>query len=171
MMEKKNFRSITAKIKKECLSFGYGKITFDKDKEDLWIDNYENTLSASIHVDAIKIDYDVITLCEDNHNIITFDHVYSIDRQIQIYETIYDHQDQLRYYELDWDNIFKALKVQGEEGYYYWRVLSTDEAKHVWHNGKGEIFQVYDDGTEGMIEDEERLNECINNGFTIGISL
>ena len=171
MKEKKDFRLITARIKEECLSFGYGKITFDKDKEDLWIDDYENSLSASIHVDAIKIDYDVITLCEDNHDIITFDHVFSIDRQIQIYNTIYDHQDQLRNYELDWDNIFEALRVQGEEGYFYWRILTPEEARHIWFNGYGEICQIYDDGAEGVIEDITRLDDCIRNGYPIGISL
>jgi len=55
MKEKIDFKIITAKIKKECLSFGYGIITFDKDKEDLWIDDYENSLGVSIHVDAIKM--------------------------------------------------------------------------------------------------------------------
>ena len=171
MKEKKDFRSITSRIKEECLSYGYGIIKFDKDKEDLWIDDYENTLSASIHVDAIKIDYDVITLCEDNHDIITFDHVYNIDRQIQIYETIYEHQDQLRFYELDWNNYFKALRVHGEKGYYYWRILSPEEARHIWYNGHGDICQLYDDGTEGMIEDDIRLNDCIRNGYPIGISI
>lgn len=171
MKEKKDFRSITAKIKEECLCFGYGKITFDKDKEDLWIDDYENSLGVSIHVDAIMIDYDVITLCEDNQSVLPFNHVYCIDRQIQIYETIYKYQDQLRYYELDWDNNFKALRVQGEEGYYYWRVLTPEEARHIWFNGQGDLCQIHDDGTEGMIEDITRLNDCICNGFPIGISL
>ena len=171
MKEKKNFRSIKAKIKKECLSFGYGKITFDKNKQNLWIDDYENKLSASVHVDAIKIDYDVITLCEDNHDVITFDHVHNIDRQIQIYETIYDHQDQLHYYELDWSNYFKALRVTGEEGHYFWRILTPEEARHIWFNGKCEMFQLYDDGTEGCIDDLDRLNECIRYSFPIGVSL
>ena len=171
MVAKKDFRSITSKIKEACLSFGYGKISFDKDEEDLWIDDYENSLGVSVHVDAIKIDYDVITLCEDNQSVLTFDHVNSIDRQIQIYEAIYDYQDQLCFYELDWDNYFKALRVTGEEGEFYWRILSPDEARHVWYNGKGDLCQIYDDGTEGMIEDDIRLNECIRNGYPIGISL
>ena len=47
MKEKRNFKDITRHIKKECLSFGYGTIQFDKDKEDLWVDDYENALSAS----------------------------------------------------------------------------------------------------------------------------
>lgn len=171
MKEKRNFKNITRQIKKECLSFGYGSIRFDKDKEDLWIDDYENSLSASIHVDAIKIDFDTITLCEDNQNVLTFDHVYSIDRQIQIYETIYGHQDQLHYYELDWDNYFKALRVTEENKSYYWRVLTPDEARHILYNGKCELFVVYDDGTEGMIDDEDQLSDYIRRGFTIGISL
>ena len=44
-MERKDFRSITAKIKTECLYFGYGKITLDKDEENLRIDNHENSLA------------------------------------------------------------------------------------------------------------------------------
>ena len=79
MKEKKDFRSIiTTRIKNECLKFGYGRISINKE-EDLWIDDYENYLSVSIHVDAIMIDFNVITLCEDNQSILTFDHVYSID--------------------------------------------------------------------------------------------
>lgn len=170
-MERKDFRSITAKIKTECLYFGYGKITLDKDEENLRINNHENSLSVSIHVDTIKIDYDTIMLCENNQCLLTFDHVNSIDLQIEIYETIYRHQDQLRYYELDWDNYFKALRVHGEEGNYYWRILSQEEARHIFYNGHGDICQIYDDGTEGMIEDNIQLNDCIRNGYPIGIPI
>lgn len=171
MNNKIEFRNITEKIKEECLCFGYGTIRFDKEAEGLCINSNENILSICTKVDTIKIDCDVIMLCEDNQNMLTFDQVCSIDRQIQIYETIYKHQDQLRFYELDWNNCFNALRVTGEDGQYYWRILSPDEAKHVYYNGKRELFQIYDDGTEGMIDDEERLNECINNGYSIGISL
>ena len=113
----------------------------------------------------------MITLCEDNQSVLTFNHVNSIDRQIQIYETIFKHQEQLRFYELDWGNYFKALRVQGEEGTYLWRILTPEEARHIWFNGHGDLFQIYDDGTEGMIEDDSRLNECTRNGYPIGISL
>lgn len=167
MKEKKDFRLITVKIKEECLSFGYGKITFDKDKEDLWIDDYENELSASVHVDAIKIDYDVITLCEDNHDVITFDHVYNIDRQIQIYETIYEHHEQLSFYELDWNHSFEAIRVTSDDGHFVWRILTSEEARHLWYNGCAELCELYDDGTESMIEDDTRFEECIDNGYTI----
>lgn len=167
MKEKKDFRSITGEIKKACLSFGYGKITFDKDKEDLWIDDYENSLGVSIHVDAIKIDYDVITLCEDNQNVLTYDHVNSIDRQIQIYETIYDYQEQLCYYELDWDHSFEAIRVTGDDGHFVWRILRPDEARHIWYNGYDELCELYDDGAEAMIEEDSRLEECVKNGDTI----
>ena len=169
MKEKKNFRSITAKIKKECLSFGYGKITFDKDKEDLWIDDYENELSASVHADAIKIDCNVITICEDNHDVITFDHVYNIDRQIQIYETIYDHKDQLHYYEVDWGHSFEAIRVTGDDGNFVWRILTPEEARHIWYNGCDELCELYDDGAEGVIENDSHLEECVNNGDIIVI--
>ena len=67
--------------------------------------------------------------------------------------------------------IIRRRLCQLEEGKYYWRILSPDEARHVWYNGKGDLCQIYDDGTEGMIEDDIRLNECIRNGDYIGISL
>ena len=167
----KKFKNITRQIKEECLSFGYGTIQIDTKVDDLWIDDYENSLSISIHVDVIKINFNEIVLCEDNLCMLTFDHVHSIDRQIQIYETIYNYQKQLKFYELDWSQYFKALRVTNEKTHYYWRILTSDEARHIWYNGKGELFQVYDDGTEGAIDDEDRLYDCIHNGFTIGISL
>lgn len=172
MEAKKDFKKITQKIKDEILSLGYGHIKLDKDAENLWIDDYENYLSTSIHVDAIKINYDVITLCEDGKDILTFDHIYSIDRQIQIYETIYEHKDQLSYYQLDWSDYFKALAVEDENGRFIWRILTPNEARHLWYNGKGgELCELYDDGSEGMIEDDERLNRCIKEGSDIGISV
>ena len=167
MKEKRNFKDITRQIKEECLSFGYGTIRFDKDKENLWVDDYENTLSASIYVDAIKIEFDTIMLCENNRNIRTFDHVNSIDRQIQIYETIYNHQDQLHYYELDWDHSFKAIRVTGDDGHFVWRILTPEEARHLWYNGYGELCELYNDGAERMIEDDYRLEECVKNGDII----
>ena len=171
MEGKKDFKAITQEIKKECLSFGCGWIRFDKDKEDLWIDDYENYLSASVHVESISIDFDVITLYEDSHDVLTFDQVYSIDRQIHIYETIYDHKDQLHYFELNWDNYFKAKQVRDEYSTYVWRILTNDEARHLWHNGKHEMFQLYDNGTKGYIDTLEKLNDCIDNGCDIGVQV
>ncbi len=172
MKEKKKFKIITHDIKKECLSFGYGYIKLEKDKDDLWIDDYENYLYASVHADAITIDYDVITICEDGQSIITFDDVYSIDRQIQIYETIFDNQDQLHFYELDWNHYFKAMRVKSEEGLFVWRILTSDESRHLWYNGKKcELFRLSSDGTGGIIDEEERLNECLNEGYDIGVAV
>lgn len=158
MKEKKNFKNITLQIKEECLSFGYGTI---KMNNPLWND-----------VDSIKIDYDVISLFKDGVKILTFDDIHSINRQIQIYEIIFEYQDQLRYYQLDWSNYFKALAVEDENGKFIWRILTSDEARHIWYNGQGgELCELYDDGSEGVIEDEERLNRCINEGCDIGISV
>lgn len=170
MEEKRDFKSITRIIKKECLSFGCGWIKFDKDKEDLWIDDYENYLSASVHVDSINIDYNVITLYEDGHDVLTFDYIFSIDRQIQIYDTIYDHQGQLHYFELDWDDYFKALQVKNRSNKCIWRILTKDEALHLWYNSKCDIFQLFNDGTE-CIDNEEHLNDCLKNGFDIGVPI
>ena len=171
METKIDFKKITQEINDEILSLGYGHIKLNKDTENLWIDDYENYLSTSLHVDAVKINYDVISLCEDGKEILTFDHIYSIDRQIQIYETIFAHQDQLRYYQLDWSNYFKALAVEDENGRFIWRILTPDEARHIWYNGKGEICRLYDDNTEGMIDDENTLNDCIKTGTPLAIAV
>ena len=78
----------------------------------------------------------------------------------------------MHYYELNWDNYFKALRVTGDNGdHYVWRILTPEEARHVWYNGHGDICQIHDDGTEGMIEDDIRLKDCIQNDYPIGISL
>ena len=158
MEAKKDFKKITQKIKDEILSLGYGTI---KMNNPLWND-----------ADSIKIDFDDITLFKDGTRILTFDDIHSIDRQIQIYEIIFEHQDQLCYYQLDWSDYFKALAVEDENGRFIWRILTPDEARHLWYNGKGgELCELYDDDSEGMIEDEERLNRCINEGSDIGISV
>ena len=158
MEAKKDFKKITHEIKHEILSLGYGTI---KMNHPLWND-----------VDSINIDFDVISLFKGGSKIITFDDIHSIDRQILIYETIYEHQDQLSYYKIDWSNYFKALAVEDENERFVWRILTPDEARHLWYNGKGgELCELYDDGSEGMIEDEERLNRCIKEGCDIGISV
>lgn len=155
---KKDFKKITQEIKDEILSLGYGTI---KMNNPLWND-----------ADSIKIDFDVISLFKDGTRILTFDDIHSIDRQIQIYEIIFEHQDQLHYYQLDWSDYFKALAVEDENGKFIWRILTPDEARHLWYNGKGgELCELYGDGSEGVIEDEDRLYDCINNGYDIGVSI
>ena len=169
MIPKRDYKSITQQIKKDILALGYGTIKLNKD-DDLWINDYENSLSVLVHVNSISIDFDVITIWEDGQRILTFDQIDSIDSQIRIYETVYNHHDQLRYYKLDWNNYFKALRVEDEDGKSVWRILTSDEVLHLWHNSKGyEICQLYDDGTEGVIEDEDRLYDCLNNGYDVGV--
>ena len=156
MKAKKDFKKITQEIKDEILSLGYGTI---KMNNPLWNE-----------VDSINIDFNVISLIKDGAKILTFDDIHCIDRKIQIYETIYEHQDQLSYYHLDWSDYFKALAVEDENGRFIWRILTSDEVRHIWYNGQGgELCELYDDGSEGMIEDEERLNRCINDCCDIGI--
>ena len=158
MEAKKDFNKISQEIKDEILRLGYGTI---KMNNPLWND-----------VGSIIIDFDVISLFKGGAKILTFDDIHSIDRQIQIYETIYEHQDQLSYYQLDWSDYFKAFAVEDENGKFVWRILTPNEARHLWYNGKGgELCELYDDGSEGMIEDDERLNRCINEGCDIGISV
>ncbi len=164
MEQKRDFKTITIDIKKECLRYGYGLIIFDKDKEDLWIDDYENHLGTCVHADAIKIDKDIITLCEDGKGIVTFDHIHSIDRQIAIYDTIFEHRDQLSFYQLDWNQPFKAQRVTDDDGnHFVWRILTDEEAYHLWYNGTAELCRLHDDGTESMIEDEESFRECLGH--------
>ncbi len=69
------------------------------------------------------------------------------------------------------ENYFKAKRVTNDEGeFYFWRILTPDEARHLWYNGSGcELCQLYDDGTESMIESDEKLKDCIKQNFDIGI--
>lgn len=170
---KKDFRTvlhnIQESIKKECLSFGMGTIKLAKDIDDLWIDDYENYHLISIHVEIIIINYNQIILKEDGFDALQFDAIHSLNRLIDIYDVIYTHQNQLHFYELDWGHYFNALRVKRESKVCIWRILTFEEAKHIWYNGKGEICQLYDDGTERMILDDRHLNKCIEKGDTIGI--
>ena len=169
MDKKKDFRAISEEIKQECLRYGYGKIRIDQDVTKLWIYDYENNRGASIHVDTITIDCDSIILSEKDQNGILFDEINSIDRKIEIYDAIFEEQAQLHLYELP-NTDFMARKVIDEEGCsFFWRIISSDEARHLFYNGRVEIFRLYDDGSEGAIDFKEDLEESIKCGCILGI--
>ncbi len=172
MEQKCEFRTITKDIKRACLLYGCGTIQLDQHADEIWLDDNENELLLPFHVTSITIDLDNIILEEDANSRLTFDQVISIDRQIQIYETIFAERAQLRIYELDWDVPFEASRVENEDGsHYYWRVLSADEARHLFHNGACSLFRLYPDGTEAQIESKEELEESIEEGYLIGCEL
>lgn len=51
---------------------------------------------------------------------------------------------------------------------FVWFVV-TNKAKEVFNSGLFELFVVYDDGSEGLIEDYESLNKALEKGRTIAI--
>ncbi len=174
METKIDFKIITKEIREACLSLGYGQIILKAIDTpiNINISEDENILNVSIYINKIEIEYDVISIAQDNMNVITFDDITSIDKQIAVYETIYDHQEQLQYFELDWDDYFKAKRVMCENGAFIWRILSPDEARHLWYNSKGmELYQLYDDDSESMIESTETLDDCIQNNYDIGVAV
>lgn len=168
-MDKIDFRVISEKIKEACLCFGMGTIKLDKTIDDLWIDDYENNSMISMHVDTITIDYDEITLREDNQSVLSFEDIFSINRQIEIYDVIYEEQAQIHLYELP-DTDFLARKVVDDEGCpFFWRIISNNEARHLFYNGRVEIFRLYDDGSEGVIDSKVDLEDSIKSGYILGI--
>ncbi len=172
METKKDFKIITSEIKDACLSMGYGQINLKDSDTPIIISEVENILNVSIHINKIEIEYDVISISQDDMNVITFDDISSIDKQIAVYETIFEHKNQIRYFELEWDDYFKAKRVMDENGVFIWRILSPDEARHLWYNGTFvELCQLYDDGSETMIECVETLNDCIKNNYDIGVAV
>lgn len=168
-MDKIEFREISKRIKEACLCFGMGTIRLDKTIEDLWIDEYENNSTISMHVDTITIDCDNIILREDNQSVLSFDDIFNINRQIEIYDIIFEERAQLHLYELP-NTDFTARKVVDEEGNpFFWRIISSGEARHLFYNGRLEIFRLYDDGSEGAIDSKEDLEDSIKSGCILGI--
>lgn len=47
--------------------------------------------------------------------------------------------------------------------------VTHSEAIRLWTNGNEQIFRLYHDDSEGLIEDEEALAEAIANGIDLGI--
>ena len=122
-----------------------------------------------MHVDTITIDCDNIILREDNQSVLSFDDIFNINRQIEIYDIIFEERAQLHLYELP-NTDFTARKVVDEEGNpFFWRIISSGEARHLFYNGRLEIFRLYDDGSEGAIDSKEDLEDSIKSGCILGI--
>lgn len=50
-------------------------------------------------------------------------------------------------------------------------LIVTDKAKEIFSSELFELYTLYDDGTEGLIETFEDLKMALDNGLDIGISL
>ena len=47
----------------------------------------------------------------------------------------------------------------------------TDKAKEVYKSGLFELYAIYEDGGESLIESEEELNKALENGIDIAIEV
>lgn len=61
-------------------------------------------------------------------------------------------------------------KLRVVQGGWAWAELTKKEALSIWGTQKFEMFRLYDDGSEGMITDDEDFLESLEN-FPIGIEL
>jgi hypothetical protein len=56
-----------------------------------------------------------------------------------------------------------------KDGFVY--LLVTDKAKDVYASGVFELYALYEDDSESLIESHEQLNEALEQGLDIGIGV
>lgn len=64
----------------------------------------------------------------------------------------------------------RRIKITKEDNY-VWEIINYKKAMEIFASDKEEIFILYDDDTEGLVESEEELMKAIERGCTLGIGL
>lgn len=64
----------------------------------------------------------------------------------------------------------RRFKITKEDNY-IWEIINERQAKEIFASDKEEIFILYDDDSEGLVETEEELMKAIERGCTFGIGL
>lgn len=54
---------------------------------------------------------------------------------------------------------------------FVWKLITAEEAQKIWAAELFEIYKLYDDDSEGLIESEERLLEEITGGAKLAIEV
>lgn len=54
---------------------------------------------------------------------------------------------------------------------FVWKIVAPDKARDVWKAGLFELYRLYSDNSEGLIETEVELEEAISQGVDIGIEV
>ena len=63
----------------------------------------------------------------------------------------------------------KTIKITKEDQYVW--LLITDKAKEVYLSGLFELYILYNDDSEALVESFSQLSEALENGLDIGISV
>jgi hypothetical protein len=61
------------------------------------------------------------------------------------------------------------MKTKVVEGYVW--LLVTDKAKEIYQSGLFELYILHDDDSESLVEEFFQLNEALEDGLDIGISV
>lgn len=64
----------------------------------------------------------------------------------------------------------RRFKITKEDNY-IWEIINYKQAMEIFASDKEEIFILYDDDSEGLVESEEELMKAIERGCTFGIGL
>jgi hypothetical protein len=63
----------------------------------------------------------------------------------------------------------KTIKITKEDQFVW--LIVTEKAKEIFNSGLFDLFIVYDDDSESLIESSEQINEALENGLDIGIEV
>lgn len=64
----------------------------------------------------------------------------------------------------------RRFKITKEDKY-VWEIISDEQARKIFASGEEEVFILYDDDSEGLVESEEELEKAIMRDCIFGIGL
>lgn len=64
----------------------------------------------------------------------------------------------------------RRIKITKEDNY-VWEIINYKKAMEIFASDKEDIFILYDDDTEGLVNSEDELMKAIERGCTLGIGL
>lgn len=70
------------------------------------------------------------------------------------------------------DNPGKSgIETKTSKDGFVWLVINREQARKLWEADVFTLYTLYNDGSEGMIETEEKLEDTIRKGLKIGIEI
>lgn len=65
---------------------------------------------------------------------------------------------------------YRVITTEGEPQQFIW-LLVTDKAKRLFSSGVFDLYAIYDDDSESLIETYEDLNLALKHGLDIGVGV
>lgn len=63
------------------------------------------------------------------------------------------------------------MKTKVTKDGFVWLIVDKFTAQAIWNNGNEDLYILYNDDSEGLIEDVEKLHQAIDDNLQIGLEV